>query len=152
MAENVKRVVTADVYAWMTPIEGVPGRYHHNTAARGEEIEVSAAEAKRGEGLGFLADGDAVKAAAQESAQAEQEAATKEAEAATALQEAADARTLAESASATGDLADLEPAAADRPPRAANKAAWVDYAVAQGADRGEAEAMSKDDLVAAYGA
>jgi hypothetical protein len=52
---STTRVVTADRYAWMTPIEGVPGRYQHNVAARGDEIAVSAEEAKRGEDLGLLA-------------------------------------------------------------------------------------------------
>ena len=33
----------------------------------------------------------------------------------------------------------------------ASKGAWVDYAVTQGADRAEAEAMSKNDLIDAYG-
>jgi hypothetical protein len=31
------------------------------------------------------------------------------------------------------------------------KAAWVDHAVSQGADRAEAEAMKKTELIAAYG-
>lgn len=40
----------------------------------------------------------------------------------------------------------------DGPPaKSASKAEWVDYAVAQGADRAEAEAATKDDLVATYG-
>jgi hypothetical protein len=40
----------------------------------------------------------------------------------------------------------------DRPPaRNEPKAAWVDWAVSQGADRAAAEAMSKDALVAEYG-
>ncbi|GII63550.1 hypothetical protein Skr01_36350 [Sphaerisporangium krabiense] len=38
-----------------------------------------------------------------------------------------------------------------RPPQSAPKAAWVDYAVSQGADRGEAEATSKADLIDRYG-
>lgn len=38
-----------------------------------------------------------------------------------------------------------------RPSRADNKAAWVDWAVANDADRAEAEAMTKDDLIKAYG-
>lgn len=37
------------------------------------------------------------------------------------------------------------------PARSDNKAAWVDYAVAKGADREEAEASTKDDLVEQYG-
>lgn len=40
---------------------------------------------------------------------------------------------------------------AGRPAKAAEKAAWVDFAVAQGADRAEAEASSKQDLIATYG-
>lgn len=43
------------------------------------------------------------------------------------------------------------PDAVGRPARAARKADWVAYAVAQGADRTEAEASTKDDLVTAYG-
>lgn len=38
------------------------------------------------------------------------------------------------------------------PAKSDNKAAWVDYAVAQGADRGEAEGMTKVQLVEQYGA
>lgn len=45
-----------------------------------------------------------------------------------------------------GRLTDDRPAVNDR------KAAWVDYAVAQGADRDDAEALTKDDLVDQYGA
>lgn len=37
------------------------------------------------------------------------------------------------------------------PGRGASKAAWVDWAVTQGADRAEAEGRRKVDLVAAYG-
>ncbi|MFB7029669.1 MULTISPECIES: hypothetical protein [unclassified Streptomyces] len=40
---------------------------------------------------------------------------------------------------------------AERPAKSAVKAAWVDYAVAQGADPDEAEAATKDDLIEAYG-
>lgn len=36
-----------------------------------------------------------------------------------------------------------------RPPHVAAKAKWVDYAVDQGFDRDEAEAMSKEKLIAA---
>jgi hypothetical protein len=38
-----------------------------------------------------------------------------------------------------------------RPPQSAPKAAWVDYAVSQGAEREEAGATSKADLIDAYG-
>jgi hypothetical protein len=42
--------------------------------------------------------------------------------------------------------------AADKPPGVtASKAAWVDYAVARGADRDDAEAQTRDQLRAAYG-
>lgn len=44
------------------------------------------------------------------------------------------------------------PATAERPAQAANKDAWVDFAVSQGADRDEAEAKTKAELIAAYGA
>lgn len=49
--------------------------------------------------------------------------------------------------------ADQGRAAADdgsAPSKANNKAAWVDYAVEQGAERDEAEAMTKADLVERY--
>ncbi len=40
----------------------------------------------------------------------------------------------------------------DGPPaKSASKAEWVDYAAAQGADRGEAEQLTKDQLVEQYG-
>lgn len=44
-----------------------------------------------------------------------------------------------------------EPAEPKRPAKTDNKAAWVDWAVANDADRAEAEAMTKDDLIKAYG-
>lgn len=37
------------------------------------------------------------------------------------------------------------------PAKSANKDAWVAYAVSQGADQAEAEAATKDDLIATYG-
>lgn len=39
----------------------------------------------------------------------------------------------------------------EAPAKSASKGEWVDYAVAQGADRDEAEAATKDDLVDRYG-
>lgn len=40
----------------------------------------------------------------------------------------------------------------DSPPaKSAAKAEWVDFAVSQGADQEEAEAMTKDDLIELYG-
>lgn len=41
---------------------------------------------------------------------------------------------------------------AEAPAKSDNKTAWVDYAVTRGAERGEAEAMTKADLVERYGA
>jgi hypothetical protein len=38
-----------------------------------------------------------------------------------------------------------------KPPKAAAKDAWVDFAVAQGADQGEAEAMTKAELIERFG-
>lgn len=38
------------------------------------------------------------------------------------------------------------------PPKSANKDEWVAYAVTQGATQADAEAATKDDLIAAYGA
>lgn len=43
-----------------------------------------------------------------------------------------------------------ETAAVPRPGRDEPKAAWIEYAVSQGADRGEAEAMTKADLLDRY--
>lgn len=125
MADSVKRVVTADVYSWMTPVEGVPGRHTHNSAARGDEIEVSAKEAERGEGLGLLRDP------------------------ATGDQPEAAGPSEDEGSPAAGGADDAEPAAKGegRPPQVAAKGVWVDYAVAQGMDRAEAESMSKQDLI-----
>lgn len=40
---------------------------------------------------------------------------------------------------------------AKRPAKADAKAAWVDWAVTCGADRAEAEASTKDELITAYG-
>lgn len=37
------------------------------------------------------------------------------------------------------------------PAKSATKAEWVDHAVSQGADRDEAEAMTKDELQSKYG-
>lgn len=48
--------------------------------------------------------------------------------------------------------AGVEGAEENQPPaRSAAKAAWVDWAVSQGADREEAEALSRADLVETYG-
>lgn len=48
-----------------------------------------------------------------------------------------------------GDDQSSEPE--DKPGRNEPKTVWVDYAVAQGASREEAESMSKADLVEAFG-
>jgi hypothetical protein len=51
-------------------------------------------------------------------------------------------------------LADEAPAPTDspeRPARAERKSAWVDYGVAQGDERAELEALTKDELVERYG-
>lgn len=48
-----------------------------------------------------------------------------------------------------------EPAAepqTEPPARSDNKPAWVDYAITQGLTRTEAEAMTKDDLIARFAA
>jgi hypothetical protein len=51
-----------------------------------------------------------------------------------------------------GDTADLTTdETATEPAKSDNKAAWVDYAVAKGADREKSEAMKKADLVEQYG-
>lgn len=64
-----KLYVIADRHMWMTPIEGMPGRFQHNTAFRGDQIDVSDAEAKRGLDLGVLSTeaGDLVAAGARAS-------------------------------------------------------------------------------------
>ncbi|NJP27102.1 hypothetical protein FLW53_23455 [Microbispora sp. SCL1-1] len=43
------------------------------------------------------------------------------------------------------------PEVPERPAQSAVKAAWVDYAVACGADPGEAEALTKPELIERYG-
>ncbi len=43
-----------------------------------------------------------------------------------------------------------ETAVSSRPTKSANKPEWVEYAITQGATREEAEAMTRDDLVAQY--
>ena len=42
-------------------------------------------------------------------------------------------------------------ATSEAPAKSATKAEWVDYAVSQGADRDEAEASTKDQLIADHG-
>lgn len=55
MSDTVSRRVTGvDVYNWTTPAEGRPGERQFHTARRGDVIEVTAEEAKRGEELGAL--------------------------------------------------------------------------------------------------
>jgi hypothetical protein len=43
-----------------------------------------------------------------------------------------------------------EPPPAGRPPQSADKAAWVAYAVARGAEQAAAEAMTKAQLIEQY--
>lgn len=43
------------------------------------------------------------------------------------------------------------PATPERPTERDSKAAWVDWSVHNGADRAEAEAMTKKDLIGAFG-
>lgn len=47
--------------------------------------------------------------------------------------------------------ADPEPAPATAPPASASKATWVEWAVSQGANQAEAEAMTKLNLIGEYG-
>jgi hypothetical protein len=47
--------------------------------------------------------------------------------------------------------AEPEAAPASAPPSSAPKAAWVDWAVSQGADQAAAEAMTKLNLIGEYG-
>lgn len=60
MSDTVSRRVTGvDVYNWTTPAEdGRPGERQFHTARRGDVIEVTEAEAKRGEELGALGSED----------------------------------------------------------------------------------------------
>jgi hypothetical protein len=51
-----KRTVLFDSYNWLTPIEGQPGKSDFNSATRGQVIDVTQAEADRGEALGALGD------------------------------------------------------------------------------------------------
>jgi hypothetical protein len=39
----------------------------------------------------------------------------------------------------------------DEPPRNATQGRWAEYAVSQGADRGEAEGLARDELATRYG-
>lgn len=50
-----------------------------------------------------------------------------------------------------GDAPDGEHDTDGPPAKSASKADWVAYAVAQGADEADADAQTKDDLIAAYG-
>jgi hypothetical protein len=52
---------------------------------------------------------------------------------------------------AAADADQAQSADGDRPPKAGPKAAWVQYAVSRGFDHAEAEAMTKEDLIASVG-
>lgn len=129
MADVSRRVVGTDVYSWMTPIEGRPGQYQHNTAVRGDVIDVSAEEAERGEGLGVLADPDA------------------------------DELAESEESGAPGDEDDEDDDSPElkRPATVANKETWVEYRVAESEGALTAEQLDgltkaqlqDDDLIAA---
>lgn len=63
-----KMFVVADYHSWMTPAKHLsPGRMQHNTARRGEVIDVDEDEAARGVAIGSLSasEGDLVKAEAE---------------------------------------------------------------------------------------
>lgn len=47
--------------------------------------------------------------------------------------------------------ADAPPVELETPPKAARHDLWVDYAVSKGADRTEAESLTKSELVELYG-
>ena len=49
MPETTSRVVLADIYSWMTPADGFQNRFQRHTATRGDTIDVSPEEVKRGE-------------------------------------------------------------------------------------------------------
>lgn len=46
---------------------------------------------------------------------------------------------------------DAPPVPLEEPKKSASKADWVEYAVSKGADRAEAEAANRDDLVVVWG-
>jgi hypothetical protein len=54
-------------------------------------------------------------------------------------------------AAADGADGDGDEDAASTPAKSASKGDWVDFAVSQGADREEADAKTKDELIAEYG-
>lgn len=64
----MKVYVVADAYNWMTPVPGVPGRWQHNTARRGDQLDLDQAEADRGLALNALSTDAAAVAAAEAAA------------------------------------------------------------------------------------
>jgi len=75
----------------------------------------------------------------------EEQAAQESALAAEVLTTGADAR------EATAQAAEDNPQPTERPAKSAPKSAWVDYAVARGMDRDEAESSTKDALIERFG-
>lgn len=61
------------------------------------------------------------------------------------------ARPLRLSADHAEALGGTEVQPVERPNKTATKAAWVEYAVSQGADPANAEAVTRADLIARYG-
>jgi len=59
-------------------------------------------------------------------------------------------RFLAEGLVVEADAADI-PQGGDRPKKTATQKAWADYAVSQGADRAEADAATREELIELYG-
>ena len=58
-----RTIASRCTFAWTTPVEGVPGRWQHNVALAGEEVDLPDAEAKRGDALGVFVDQAAARAA-----------------------------------------------------------------------------------------
>lgn len=133
------RVVRHAVFAFVDP-EGV-----NRLALRGQTIEIDGDELARGERFEALVADEAALTAELAAIEAAEEPSADE----DAGVEPADDDT-----DDDADESEEEPGGSEepsRPPKAAGKEAWVDFAVAQGADRAEVDAMSKADLIAAYG-
>lgn len=140
--------VTAGVYELVAvqwdEITSKPGEpFDYKRHRRGDRVTLDVAEAKRLWLAGAIVEPGAVERAAADAARQAYAVALanlspEDREAVLATQ----AGVIVDGESQTG-----EPA---RPPARANKAAWVDYAVAKGMDKAEAEALKLPDLKAAF--
>lgn len=117
---------------WEEPLSKPGEPYNFVRHVRGDVVDLNVEEARRLVQAGAVVEPGARERAAAEFAQAQYEAAL------AALPDAA-----REKVTAATD-------AAERPPQTAPKAAWVDHAVTSaGMDPAEAEAMTKQDIIAA---